>query len=87
MDQTYVCLVLQLPSRPDCDVFVQIDASGDEVPSHLSESFLKHVSDSHLDKLYDLPEDIQDVMGLQALRPSAAVCKVMTIPKKAIVSK
>ena len=52
----------------------------DEVPSHLSESFLKHVSDSHLDKLYDLPEDIQDVMGLQALRPSAAVCKVMTIP-------
>ena len=52
----------------------------DEVLSHLSESFLKHVSDSHLDKLYDLPEDIQDVMGLQALRPSAAVCKVMTIP-------
>ena len=43
----------------------------DEVPSHLSESFLKHVSDSHLDKLHDLPEDIQDVMGLQALRPSA----------------
>ena len=52
----------------------------DEVPSHVSESFLKNVSDSHLDKLYDLPEDIQDVMGLQALRPSAAVCKVMTIP-------
>ena len=52
----------------------------EEVPSHLSESFLRHLSDSHLDKLYDLPEDIQDVMGLQALRPSAAVCKVMTIP-------
>ena len=52
----------------------------EEVPSHLSESFLRHVSDSYLDKLYDLPEDIQDVMGLQALRPSAAVCKVMTIP-------
>ena len=52
----------------------------EEVPSQPSESFLKHVSDSHLDKLYDLPEDIQDVMGLHALRPSAAVCKVMTIP-------
>ena len=52
----------------------------EEVPSHSSENFLKHVSDSHLDKLYDLPENIQDVMGLQALRPSAAVCKVMTIP-------
>ena len=52
----------------------------EEVPSHPSESFLRRVSDSHLDKLYDLPENIQDVMGLQALRPSAAVCKVMTIP-------
>ena len=49
------------------------------VQSHPSESFLKRVSDSHLDKLYDLPENIQDAMGLQALRPSAAVCKVMTI--------
>ena len=45
-----------------------------------SGSFLKSVSESNLDKLYDLPEGIQDVMGLQALRPSAAVCKVMTIP-------
>ena len=52
----------------------------EEVPSQSSESFLKRVSETHLDKLYDLPESIQDVMGLQALRPSAAVCKVMTIP-------
>ena len=54
--------------------------TSEEVPSHTSESFLKHVSDTHLDRLYDLPENIQDVMGLQALRPSAAVCKVMTVP-------
>ena len=52
----------------------------EEVPSRSSESFLKYVSDTHMDKLYDLPESIQDVMGLQALRPSAAVCKVMTVP-------
>ena len=45
-----------------------------------SGSFLKSVSTSTLDKLYDLPETIQDVMGLQAVRPSAAVCKVMTVP-------
>ena len=46
----------------------------EEVPSHTSESFLKHVLDTHVsDRLYDLPENIQDVMGLQALRPSAAV--------------
>ena len=52
----------------------------EEVPSNSSASFLKRVSESNLDKLYDLPESIQDVMGLQALRPSTAVCKVMTIP-------
>ena len=52
----------------------------EEVPSNSSAGFLKRVSESNLDKLYDLPESIQDVMGLQALRPSAAVCKVMTIP-------
>ena len=52
----------------------------EEVPSNSSASFLKRVSESNLDKLYDLPESIQDVMGLQALLPSAAVCKVMTIP-------
>ena len=45
-----------------------------------SASFLKSVSESNRDKLYDLPAGIQNVMGLQALRPSAAVCKVMSIP-------
>ena len=45
-----------------------------------SGSFLKSMSTSTLDKIYDLPESIQDVMGLQAVRPSAAVCKVMTVP-------
>ena len=34
---------------------------------------------SHSDGLYYLPENIQDVMGLQALRPSAEVCKAMTV--------
>ena len=57
----------------------------EEVPSQPPETFLTHVSDSHLDKLCDLPENIQDVMGLQALRPSAAVCKVMTIPNSKCV--
>ena len=52
----------------------------EEVPSHSSESFLNRVSETHLDKLYDLPESIQHVMVLQALRPSDVVCKVMTIP-------
>ena len=46
----------------------------EEVPSRSSGSFLKYVSDTHRTK------SIQDVVGLQALRPSAAVCKVMTVP-------
>ena len=45
-----------------------------------SASFLKSISESNYDKLYDLPAGIPDVMGLQVLRPSAAVCKVMSIP-------
>ena len=42
-------------------------------------TFLRNVLESHSDRLYNLPENIQDVMGLQALRPSAEVCKVMTL--------
>ena len=45
-----------------------------------SASFLKSISESNYDRLYDLPAGIPDVMGLQALRPSAAVCIVMSIP-------
>ena len=33
-----------------------------------------------MDRLYDLVDDIPDVMGLLALRPSAAVSKVMSVP-------
>ena len=79
MDQTYVCLVLKCQAGRIVPVVTR-PWTIEEVPSHPSESFLKRVSDSHLDKLYDLPKNIQDVMGLQALRPSATVCKVMTIP-------
>ena len=32
------------------------------------------------DRLYDLVDNIPDVMGIQALRSSAAICKVMTVP-------
>ena len=32
------------------------------------------------DRLYHLVKDIPDVMGLRALRPSAAIVKVMSVP-------
>ena len=53
--------------------------------THLPGTFLGHVLNSHSDRLYDLMEDIPDVMGLQALRPSAVVCKVMTVPNSRCV--
>ena len=36
--------------------------------------------DMRSDKLHDLVPDIPDVMGLRALRPSAAIVKVMSVP-------
>ena len=45
-----------------------------------SPCFLRSISEKDYDRLYDLPTGIHDVMGLQALRPSSAVCKVMSVP-------
>ena len=45
-----------------------------------SPSFLRSISEKDYDRLYDLPTGIHEVMGLQALRPSSAVCKVMSVP-------
>ena len=45
-----------------------------------SPSFLRSISEEDYDRLYDLPTGIHDVMGLQELRPSSAVCKVMSVP-------
>ena len=45
-----------------------------------SPKFLRSISEKDYDRLYDLPTRIHDVMGLQALRPSSAVCKVMSVP-------
>ena len=44
-------------------------------------TFLGLSLDIRLEKLYDLAPDIPDVMGLRALRPSAAVVKVMSVPE------
>ena len=43
-------------------------------------TFLGHALDMGSDRLYDLVDNIPDVMGLRALRPSAAICKVMSVP-------
>ena len=45
-----------------------------------SPCFLKSISEKDYDRLYDLPTGIHDVMGLKAVRPSSAVCKVMSVP-------
>ena len=45
-----------------------------------SPCFLTSITEKDYDRLYDLPTGIHDVMGLKAVRPSSAVCKVMSIP-------
>ena len=45
-----------------------------------SPKFLRTISEKDFDGLYDLPTGIHDVMGLRALRPSSAVCIVMSVP-------
>ena len=43
-------------------------------------TFLGLALDLGSDRLYDLVKDIPDVMGLRALRPSADIVKVMSVP-------
>ena len=43
-------------------------------------TFLGLALDMRSDRLYDLVPDIPDVMGLWALRPSAAIVKLMSVP-------
>ena len=66
---------------PEVDRPRAVDTDSTQPP----ETFLRHVLEAHFDKLYDLPENIQDVMGLLVLRPSAVVCKVMTVPNSRCV--
>ena len=43
-------------------------------------TFLGLALDLRSDRLYDLVDDIPDVMGLRATQPSAAIVKVMSVP-------
>ena len=64
---------------------LELPSVGDIASTRPPGTFLGNVLNSYTDRLYDLPEDIPDVMGLQALRPSALVCKVMTVPSSRCV--
>ena len=48
--------------------------------SPLPGTFLELALDLRSDRLYDLVDDIPDVMGIQAIHPSAAIVKVMSVP-------
>ena len=49
-------------------------------------TFLGLALDLRCDRLYDLVNDIPDVMGLWAIQPSAAIVKVMSVCPTADVS-
>ena len=77
---------------PSCFVWWSIISSKIDLPlvnqtgavttasTPLPGKFLGLALDLRSDKLYDLVDDIPDVMGLWALRPSAAILKVMSVP-------
>ena len=66
---------------PEADGPSAVVTDSNESPGTL----LRQVLKSHTDRLYDLPDGTTDVMGLQALQPSAEVCKVMTVPNSRCV--
>ena len=68
-----------MPSGMDLPVVNQAGATS-TASSPLPGTFLGLSLDLGSDKLYDLVDDIPDVMGLWALRPSAAIVKVMSVP-------
>ena len=77
----YICKVLterfMASSRlPDMDQAAPSCTPSDPLPG----TFLGLALDLRLERLYDLAPDIPDVMGLRALRPSAAIVKVMSVP-------
>ena len=57
-----------------------MDQAGPSYAPSLPGTFLGLALDIRSGKLYDLAPDIPDVMGLWALRPSAAIVKVMSVP-------
>ena len=48
-------------------------------------TFLGLTLDLRSDRMYDLVNDIPDVMGLCAIQPSAAIVKVMSVPNSRCV--
>ena len=53
--------------------------------SPLPGTFFGLALDLRSDRLYDLVDDIPDVMGLRAIQPSAAILKVMSVPDSCCV--
>ena len=68
-----------MPSGMDLPSVNQAGAAS-SASSPLPGTVLGLTLDLGLDKLYDLVDDIPDVMGLRALRPSAAIVKMMSVP-------
>ena len=54
--------------------------AGSTTSTPLPGTFLGLALDLASGRLYDLVDDISDVMGLRATRPSAAIVKVMSVP-------
>ena len=66
--------------RPTRLLVVDKSGAATSASTQLPGTFLGLDLDLGSDRLYDLVDDIPDVMGLRALCPSAGICKVMSMP-------
>ena len=79
---TWLCLFVWwgiMSSGIDLPAVNQVGAST-TASTPLPGTFLGLTLDLRSDRLYDLVDDIPDVMGLRTLQPSAAIVKVMSVP-------
>ena len=76
----FCCLVVAGFRSTDVSPAMEQAGPSSASSAPLAGTFLRLSLDLASDQLYDLPPEIPDVMGLRALRASAAIVKVMSVP-------
>ena len=74
------CLVVAGFKSTDVSATMEQAGPSSASSAPLAGTFLRLSLDLASDQLYDLPPEIPDAMGLRALRASAAIVKIMSLP-------
>ena len=76
----FCCLVRDRFRSSDISTAMEEAGPSFAYSAPLAGTFLRLSLDLASDQLYDLPPEIPNTMGLRALRASAAIVKVMSVP-------